>query len=239
MEHDLECQIHDIQNLNTGSIRLGGSHYLNAYILPDILTGFGRLYPGIRLELVEEGSNVLAKMLSERRLDLTFSCNTVFMREFERYEVFHDHILLAIAKDHPANGLVPEARLSAEDIKRGVHLSEGCPSVSLKVFRDLEYILLTEGNNLYDRAFKMFQEAGFSPKVKLMLAQLVTAYRLAASGLAAALVSDRLVRDPKVSLYFYKLDSEETVRRFYALLPNRLYTSHATKMFIQYLLLNV
>ena len=40
LEQDLERQIQDIQNLNTGEIRLGGSHYLNAYILPKVLAGF-------------------------------------------------------------------------------------------------------------------------------------------------------------------------------------------------------
>ena len=33
LEYDLNQQIRDIQNLNTGLIRFGGSHYVNAYIL--------------------------------------------------------------------------------------------------------------------------------------------------------------------------------------------------------------
>ena len=39
LEQDLDRQIQDIQNLAAGEIRLGGSHYLNAYILPGVLSG--------------------------------------------------------------------------------------------------------------------------------------------------------------------------------------------------------
>lgn len=42
LEYDLDQQINDIQQLNTGTIRLGGSHYLNAYILPKYYQDFPR-----------------------------------------------------------------------------------------------------------------------------------------------------------------------------------------------------
>jgi len=239
LESEQEQKLNDIRNLATGVIRLGGSHYLNAYILPKVLTGFSRQYPGIKLEVVEEGSNVLSAMLADQKLDLTFSCNPAFMKEFERYEVFEDHVLLGVPADHEINGKFQDYRLSAEEVAAGKHLSDLCPVADLSAFSELEYILLTKGNNLYDRAGEMFQEAGFEPKVKMSLSQLVTAYRLAAASMAATFVSDRLVKPEDQSMVFYKLGSPHAVRMFYVLLPNREYTSRAVKMFIQYLLLNV
>ena len=58
---------------------------MNAYILPPVLTSFSQKYPSIRLELVEDGSDQLSSMLLERELDLTFSCNTAFMDNLEKY----------------------------------------------------------------------------------------------------------------------------------------------------------
>lgn len=239
LEQDLKHQISDIQNLNSGEIRLGGSHYLNAYVLPKVLSGFSQEYPGIRLTLVEEGSDVLADMLTERKLDLTFSCNTSFMRDFERYPLFHDHILLAVPTTAPINQSVSKLALTADDIICGRHLQPDCASVSLNTFCDLEYILLTPGNNLYDRAVQLFKNAGFEPKIKLQLSQLVTAYHLASENFAATFVSDRMIRNSEVPLVFYKIDPALSDRLFYILLPNRIYTSHAVKRFIQYLLLHV
>ncbi len=239
LEKTQEQRINDIRDLVTGSIRLGGSHYLNAYILPRVLSGFSKEYPGVRMEVVEAGSDVLSIMLAERKLDLTFSCNPAFMKDFECYEVFEDHILLAVPSTHKINREYEEYALSAEDVLAGKHLSENCPIIRIGAFSELEYILLSKGNNLYDRAKDIFREAGFEPKIKMNLSQLVTAYHLASANMAATFVSDRLIREGDDSLVFYKLDHPSTTRMFYVLLPNRDYTSRAVKMFIQYLLLHV
>ena len=239
LEYDLNQQIRDIQNLNTGLIRFGGSHYVNAYILSPVLAGFCQEYPGIKLEITEESSDLLSDLLTQRKIDLTFSCNPDMMKKFEHYSMFRDHILLAVPENHPVNQKTAYAALTAQDIIDGKHLDPTCPSAPLSLFSDLEFILLTPGNNLHDRAIQIFQEAGFHPNIKLRLSQLATAYHLAADGFAATLVSDRLIHTPNVPLRFYQLNSQLADRMFYVLLPNRNYTSFAVKRFIQYLLLHL
>lgn len=235
LEKELEQKFNDIRNLNTGEIRIGGSHYLNAYILPKILSGFSQKYPGIRLELIEQSSAVLASMLERRELDLTFNCNQEFLQDFEHYPAFHDTILVAVPEPIPVREELGRA-LSAEDIQNGRHLLPGCDTVPLSLFSDIEFILLKEGNNLYDRSLKLFSEAGFKPRIKMTLSQLVTAYRLAEHGMAATFVSDRLVTSGSPGLRFYKLDSELIHRQFFILLPKRNYTSFAARKFIDYFL---
>lgn len=234
LEQETEQQLADIKDLTTGYLCLGGSHYLNAYILPEILSEFSRTYPGVHLNLVEHSSAELARMLSERELDLTFNCNPRFQEGFKRYPAFLDHILLAVPKGNPINELVAHAALSAADILNENHLTEECPSVSLKTFRDQEFILLTEGNNLYDRCIQLFLEASFEPKIKLKVSQLVTAWHLAEHQMALTFISDRLITVPESRLLYYKLDSDLTNRLFYMLLPNRDYISQATQAFIRF-----
>lgn len=234
LEQELEQQIEDIRDLHTGTLCIGGSHYLNAYILPPVLTSFDRKYPGIRLELVEDSSARLSQMLSDRELDLTFNCDPYFLQNFKRYPAFYDHILLAVPKAYPINASLSNAVLSAEDIMKGAHLDQACPMVDLIRFDELEFLLLTAGNNLHDRGLQLFQEAGFEPKVKMEVSQLVTAYHLAEHALAATFVSDRLVTADSRQLCYYKLDSKLTERLFYILLPERKYTSAAVRAFIQY-----
>lgn len=239
LEDDLEHQINDMKDLKCGSLKIGGSHYLNAYILPEILSGFSRQYPGIQIQLVESSSSALADMLSERNLDFTFSCNEEFMRDFERYSVFLDYILLAVPKELEVNNRLSSYALNAQDVMEKKHLSDDCPTVSLTEFKDLEYLLLDEGNNLYERSMQMFQDAGFTPRIKMTLSQLVTAYHLAAHNFAATFTCDRLIRDSNIPLDFYKIQSDLNCRKFYLLLPHRAYTSLAAKAFIQYFLLHV
>lgn len=235
LEKEQQQKLDDIRNIVTGTIKLGGSHYLNAYILPDILTGFNKKYPGINLEIMEASSYELSEMLADYKLDLTFHCNPLFIKNFKHYKIFEDHVLLAVPKDHPINERYTNFMLTATEIIKGRHLSESCPKIGLKAFSELELIFLRKGNNLYDRAWDMFHEAGFEPKIKLDLSQLVTAYRLAEANMAATFVSDRLIKPEDTSLKFYRIDSQHTTRIFYALLPAKDYIPVAVKKFIQYI----
>lgn len=234
LESELELQLQDIRNAGTGHICIGGSHYLNAYILPDLLREFSIEYPGIVIDIREASSATLSQWLEEQKLDLTFNCNEDFMRDFERYPAFEDHVLLAVPKNHPANIGMEDKILTASEIANGRHLSPDCPMVELRSFCDNEYIILTSGNNLHDRSLQLFQEAGFTPRIRMELSQLVTAYHLADAGMAATFVSDRLVVPGEDRLSYYKLDSELTTRQFYILLPKRRYTSIAVRTFIKF-----
>lgn len=236
LEQDMHQQLSDIHELKTGTIRIGGSHYLNAYILPNLLHRFNRRYPDIQLEIVEAGSSELFYMLSEHQIDLTFSCNTTLVDAFQRYPFFHDQILLAVPETFPINQTLGEYALSASDVMDSLHYSDDCPVAPFSSFRELDYILLTEGNNLHDRAFQLFEQAGFSPHIKLLLSQQVTAYHLAMSAYGATFVSDRMVRSHLVPLKFYKIDPKISDRLFYILLPNQSYTPKAVEKLIQLLL---
>lgn len=237
LEDDLGRELEDLHDLRTGRLHIGGTHYLNCFLLVEVLAGFSRRYPGIRIEVSEDSSARLAKRLERRELDLTFSCAPEHIERFEHQPAFFDNILLAVPVDIPlAEGLVQRA-LSAEDVQAGRHLLSDCPRIPLKEFQNLEFILIQRGNNLYDRSICMFDEAGFTPKVKMALSQLVTAYRFADNGLGAAFISDRIVYSiPSRRLLFFSIASQQVNRLFYTLLPQRNYTAHAVRAFIIYLL---
>lgn len=65
LESELSKELSDLSSLNIGSLVLGGTHYLNSYILPPVLTTFQKQYPGVHLELVEASSNELIEMLRD------------------------------------------------------------------------------------------------------------------------------------------------------------------------------
>ena len=231
LKQDLQRQLGDIRDRNTGSIRLGGSHYINAYILPEILADFQEEYPGIQIALHENDSATLAQMLTEKKLDLTFSCNTTFIEDFDHFPAFYDHILLAVPGTWRINDTLQDYVLSGADITAGKHLLADCPTVQLSDFVDQPFILLKKGNNLHDRCYQMFRDADLEPLVKMQLSQLVTAYRMAEHQIGITFVSDRLVRDRDESLCYYKLAHPLATRLFYLLMPKNMYVSCATRTF--------
>lgn len=238
-EEDLSRRIEDLHDMKTGVLRLGGTHFLNCYILAPILASFTKVYPGIQLELYEDSAARLERTLQNRDLDLTFSCAEEIIEKYDHRPAFYDQVLLAVHKDTPLPSDLDERSLSAQDILDLRHVPRNCPAVNLTEFRDLEFILLREGNNLYTRSGQMFAEAGFTPKVKMTISQMVTSYRLADNGLGAVFISDRLVRSPKTNLRFFKIDSIYTERLFHFLLPKRDYMPFAVRGFIEYASANI
>ncbi len=233
LELELKDRLDDLSELRGGTLRVGGSHYIISRILAPVLTRFHRLYPGVRIELTENSSAVLSELLKERRVDLTLSCNEDLIREFEHFPAFQDRILLAVPSGHPLCGEHTAEALSAGEILSGQHLQDNCPKIRLEAFKDLEYILLEEGNNLHDRVIRLFQEAGISPQISLSFAQLATAYQLAAEGFVATLTCDRMVTSAEIPLTFYLPDSQITVRQFYFLFPTADYTPKAIRELIR------
>ena len=234
LEDDLEREISDLRDLRTGRLLLGGTHYMNCYILAGILAGFSHAYPGIRIELTEKASDELIADLEGRKLDLTFSCDPERIGHFEHRPAFHDVILLAVPKRFRAGTGLEGDALTAAQVMAGKHLRPDCPKVPLDRFREMEFILLGPGNNLYSRNFRMFEQAGFTPKIKMTLAQLVTAYRLADNEMGITFIADRMVRSPVSNLMFFKIDSPLAERHFHLLLPKRNYTAHAVRAFADY-----
>ena len=239
LEEDLAHRIEDLRGLQTGTLRLGGTHFLNCYILAPILAEFNKQYPGIQLELFEDSALKLQGYLHRRDIDLTLSCAPEIVEQFEHKPAFYDHVLLAVHRDIPLPSELDAIALSADDIMKRRHLEEDCLRVDLTHFKDMEFILLRQGNNLYDRGRKMFREAGFEPKIKMTISQMVTSYRLADNALGAVFISDRLVRSKRSHLRFFKINSEYTDRLFYFLLPKRDYTPFAVRRFMDFAAANI
>lgn len=236
LEKEQQQKLDDIQNLATGHIRLGGSHYLNAYVLPDIIAGFSLQYPGVQLTIFERSAHELSSMLESHELDMTFNCNPQFVRNFPSHEMFEDNILLAVPVRDEFNRKYASYALTAAQVVDGVHRKSDTQRLSLAALAEPELILLRKGNNLHDRAWEMFETAGITPRVKLDLDQLVTACHLAEAGIAATLVSERIVMPSMDKLCFFPLDSPLATRIFYILLPHNAYVSVAVRRFVDYAL---
>lgn len=234
LEQDLRHQLDDIRALRTGTITIGSSHFINACILPEVLTRFNRRFPQVKLNLLEGSSHAMARMLEQREIDLTFSCDEAVIQDFTSTPVFTDTILLAVPQDTPDfshRAQYSSARLTAADILARRHLAPDCPSVDLRDFAAEPFILLRSGNNLHDRAMHFFREAGIEPTIKMELSQMATASRLAEAGFAATFLSDRLVTGES-HLHFYRLSHPESHRIFHALTSPKRYLPAAVKAFI-------
>ena len=234
LEKDLEDELSDIKNLETGVIRIGGSNYVNIAILPEVLTSFQAKYPKVEIRLVEESSAQLADLLERNELDLTFNCNPDFLRSFPREEAFEDVLLMAVPWGMKGVEGLFEKAYTLEEIREGEHLTGKKAPVDIQAFRGLPLIALDKGNNLYDRMWAIYQSAGSPPNIRIVLQQMTTALKLAESGYGMTITCDRLVETTGADLQYYRIDTPLSRRVFYLLLPNRAYQPVVVKRFLEH-----
>jgi DNA-binding transcriptional LysR family regulator len=231
LEMELALKLHDLSFLHTGSLTIGGTNYFNSYILPPVISKFRQTYPGIDVTLVEAGSRELLAMLRDHRIDLTFNCGLSRKDPYHLTPCFKDHVLLCVPKSFAVNEKAMACAMTNIDILKRKHLDESFPAVFLKDFKDIPFILLSDGNNLYERAKVMFEQEHITPKVAMRLSQLATAWHLSCEGLGAAFISDHLVTKASDSVYYFRLDSPLAERTFDFVTSENRYISRAMDAF--------
>lgn len=96
IEQNLQDEINDIKNLKIGKLIIGGTNYINSYILSPIISKFQELFPGIDISIVESSSDKLIQMVYENNIDLTFNCGIEDEKKFIYFPAFDDKIMLAV-----------------------------------------------------------------------------------------------------------------------------------------------
>jgi DNA-binding transcriptional LysR family regulator len=129
-----------------GRLRVAFTGLAMATVLPDILRGFHRRFPGIRLELNESPTALQIAALQAREIDCGF---------------FHP--------DGPSPGI--ETTLLLQE-KNGVllpadHPLRGKKSIHLKELAETPFVLFPRANNpgFYDRVLAAFATSGIAPRI--------------------------------------------------------------------------
>ena len=232
LEQELAMQLNDLTDLKTGHLRVGGTHYFNAYILPPVIAAYKKKFPGISLQLIEAGSWELIDMLKNDKIDLTFNCTPDPSDKLRRSPSFQDTILLAVPSHFSVNCFFTKTALSSQDVLARKFEDPDCPSITLQAFTDTPFILLTPGNNLRKRSMTFFKEAGITPNITMEVSQLVTSYHLARSGIGAAFISDWMLTNAHPEMSYYKINSPASARLFDIVTSGKNYLSKAQKAFI-------
>lgn len=237
IERRIENSINDINMLHSGELSVGASNVFAAYVLPTLIAKFKRKFPNVKIQLIEDNTASLERMLSSNEIDIVIDNNHYDRELFERKQYTKEKILLAVPNDLQICKDARKYELSEECIAKKEYNNENSiyPSVPLSLFKDVPFILLTPNNDTRTRGEKMCREAGFRPNVVLEVHQQATAYMIATTKMGATFVSDTLVqRMPShANLNYYKLDSEFANRTVYFTFKKHKHQTKAMEEFMR------
>ena len=227
-------QFEDINGLQTGRLVIGGSNYLSSDVIPQLVSRFRRLYPGVELVPVEANSVHLREMLSNEEVDLVIDNFEDYPDLVECYPLLEEHILLCLPGDRPIHQSLKQFRILPESIYADPGCLTAVTPLDISVFRDEPFVLLKSGNDMFDRGMQIFDTGNVVPNVVFSVDQLNISFALAESGSGACLITDTFFKYRKHSTdtVLYKINHPAAGRTLHIAHKKNRYCTRAMTEFI-------
>lgn len=234
MQNEFSEYIDDLGDLKTGKLVLGGSSLYSSWVLPPLMGNFSKKYPLVQLELVEETTTNLQRMLQNGQIDFLLDNCKLEDEIFERQLYQKEYLVLAVPKHFKINDGLEKFQISVEAIRELTFLDETVPSVDLSLFAQESFILLKPENDTRIRAMELCREHDFSPNIVFELDQQMTSYNITCSGMGISFISNTLISKVPESaeVVYYKLAGQQSCRNLYFYWKRKSYFSKVMQAFL-------
>jgi len=169
----LEREMRSYAQGESGRLYVGSLPITGEYVLPEVISEFSRLYPGVELQLVEERSSQLEQLLARGIIDVSLLTMPITETSLAVEPAIREEIYLALPPEHPL--------ANAEEVE-------------LASLADQPFILLKEGQGFRQITLTLCEQAGFRPKIAFESSNIHTVQSLVAAGMgisfAPAMITD-------------------------------------------------
>lgn len=141
----LRSQVAEVDNITRGDLSVGIMPTAGHYMAP-VIALFQQRYPGVNLEVNEQGARAQYQLIQEGKLDMALGLFSEPDPALERYTVARQKTRVVL----PANRVT--------DPEEPMHWSD---------LRDLPFVLYTSDFALHEHVLQQCEAAGFTPQVKL------------------------------------------------------------------------
>lgn len=159
----------------TGNLKLGIFPTLAPYLLPHVIPQIRKTYPQLRLQLVEEKTEEIIRLLDQGRLDAGVLALPVDEHGLEMLTLFEEHFVAAMPASHP--------------------LSDNS-TISLNDLEGEELLLLEEGHCLREHALAVCDLAGAHERVDFHATSMETLRQMVAANVGVTLMPVLAIKPP-------------------------------------------
>jgi len=97
----VEQQLQELKDLNSGVVRFGISAMMGSYYFPDVLLAFKQQYPNITIQLFEQGTAALEVMLLNGEVDVALIRSEQESSQLRYIELIDEPMKVGLANNHP------------------------------------------------------------------------------------------------------------------------------------------
>ncbi|MCX7779461.1 MAG: LysR family transcriptional regulator [Negativicutes bacterium] len=203
--------------LTKGTVNLGAITTLESINFVSLITTFHKKYPGLHLNISQNGSYKLTEMLRAAAINaaiLTPPTNIV-SDDIEYYKLAEDEFVLVTSPDHPFAGK---------------------PVLDLAEARGENYVFPSPDQSIYNIYYQACLDAGFSPNIVCQCSHSETSLALVSQGMGIGLFPLEAVKVPTPYPVSY-CHLNKPIKKLIALaLLKNTYQPPAVRVFCEYVL---
>ena len=184
MYDNLQKELHDIDNEESGEINLGIPTERAGYMLPRIVKRFRSSFPKVDLRLKEARSSQIVHDLENGIVDLAILPGRTddLPAGLQTELIYREKLYLVADKSLISDEMILEKE------------SDDQPALlDLSKMKEIPFILMGEGQYIRKYAERILHDAGLNPEEMVVVTSGITAVQLATAGLGATIISERAI----------------------------------------------
>lgn len=226
LENQMSNRLLDLKEYRTGTLAIGIAPYRNAWIMPNIVNKFRRLYPGIKLELKEYTTAELKEGAEYGEFDLCISTLPIDETIFYYDLIMREDLLIAVPKGSPED-LVLSGKCS-KDVRKA--------SISLRDIEGYPFISLPKGQVLGETFEQILLNNDVSVTKAVECTSVEATHSMVRSGIGLALIPSSIAKyDTSNAVSYYHLKEKVPQRSVITFYRKAQYLSDPAKAMINLL----
>jgi DNA-binding transcriptional LysR family regulator len=203
----------DAHSLLRGRLIIGVLPTIAPYLLPTVLVGFAKKFPGVEIVVHEDTTAQLLKLAQAYEIDFALASRPIQDQRMEVKDLFTEELQLALPPGHPLTR------------KRAVRLAD---------LENEPFIVMKEGHCLGDQVLSFCDRRDLKPTINFRSAQLETIQALVRSGVGISLVPAMAARGARKDLPEYRsLPAPKPERKIVAVWPKQRPLGRAANEFLK------
>ena len=215
IDRNLHARVADSKADVYGEFSLGISNQRGLQLLPQVIPDFMRMYPHVRVHLLEEGSGRLERMVMEGGCDVAFVTTNSKRNRLHYVLIENEKLVLLASKSTALAQRYPDGST--------LELSEA---------KDENFISMSEGHSVRIIQDRLFERYSIHPNILLETHNMEAAKAITARSNAVFLVPHVYVPDSMVDRYrvhIYQISNADYERHFYFCYRQGLYLTRYEK----------
>jgi LysR family hydrogen peroxide-inducible transcriptional activator len=203
----------DAHKLLRGRLVIGVLPTIAPYLLPEVLAGFAKKFPGVELVVHEDTTARLLKLAQAYEIDFALASRPIPDGRMEVRDLFTEELRLALP---PGHWLIRKRTVRLADLEKE------------------PFIVMKEGHCLGDQVINFCERRDLKPTINFRSAQLETIQALVRSGVGISLVPAMAVRSARKDLAEYRsLPAPKPQRKIVAVWPKQRPLARAANEFLK------